>query len=319
MFGLFKPKPPLGPWEKAWTEATLCQMLQEFGTKPLLEPPTLYPGYEGIPAATDKQSAQQLLEFIKQWMGADFRAHLQIFADSESVRLDEVGPPSESLAIEIHEQHFQDQNLLIAIIARQLANELLSQSDARFSSHWAADLYPAYCGLGVFAANAMLRAKPKAEGLSWWSTQQQGYLPSRIFGYALALRALIRGEDTQWKSSLREDALVSFDDGITYVNKTADSIFHRDLMTRPRSEISVEALSDELKSGSPSRKILAIWDLMSRENLSASTEQRIADQLCACLRDKAPELRAVAASCLPSLPARCRSSTGDRRCTSRPR
>lgn len=295
MFGLFKPKPPLSPWEKAWTESTLLQLLERFGSAPLLDSPTLVQDYAGIPVPTDQDSANELLEFIKQWMRADFPAHLKFYSDAQNIDL-QSSPPKNSLEIEVHEKLFEDHSLLFAVIARQIANQMLEGSNA---TPWVVDLCPAYFGLGIFAANATLRAKPKSDGLSWWTTRQQGYLPSRIFGYALVLRAILRGESTEWRTSLRQDAFVTYEDGEKYIEKTGDTVFCRDMLTQPRSDLSADAIIQELQNASPSRKILAIWEIQRRE-LNDRTKQKVGDSLLDCMRDREAELRAVAATSLPN-------------------
>ncbi len=299
MFGLFKSKPPLSPWEKAWTENRMGWMASHFGMNSLLDAPTLVSDYAGIPDVSNKEEATELLTFIKQWMKFDFDAHLQVFSDTPTLESN-ANVSEESLRIEVHEKHFQDRDALIAIVARQLAQQAVVGTVIQ-NEGWAIDLYPAFCGLGIFAANATLRSTGKSDGLSWWTTQQQGYLPSRIFGYALALRHTVRGDaNTEWSSVLRQDALVAFEEGVTYLEKTKDTVFNRDLLTKPREGISQEALLEELRTGSPSLRIAAMWAFNKRAVSGETIDNpKLVDLVMDCLRHKEPEVRAVAASTLP--------------------
>lgn len=300
MFGLFKAKPPLDPWEKAWTENRLSWMSDHFGMTQLLDTPTLVPDYAGIPDANNEAEATELLEFVMQWMRLDMNAHLQVFSESDTVATIGVAPADgDSVPIRIMDSHFRDPETIIAFAARQLAESALAET-AVADEGWAIDLFPVFCGLGFFAANANVRAAGKSDGLSWWTSLQRGYLPARIFGYALALRTSIRGDSSdEWSQQLRPDALATYGEGLKYLQKTRDAVFSRDLLTKPRSTISEMALLDELRTGSPSRKISAMWALNKRNANEPLQNPQLTDLLIGCLRHKEPEVRAVAASSLP--------------------
>jgi len=57
------------------------------------------------------------------------------------------------------------------------------------------DLLTVFVGLGIFTANSAARFKQFQDDRKiGWSTQRLGYLPERVFGYALARFATERGE-----------------------------------------------------------------------------------------------------------------------------
>ena len=63
-------------------------------------------------------------------------------------------------------------------------------------------------------------------GWSWWRIERQGYLPSRMVGYALALFAFVRGEERpEWTGHLRLDAAAALRAGLNYLRRTDDSLF----------------------------------------------------------------------------------------------
>ena len=306
MFGLFKAKPPLSPWEKAWTEDRMVFLANELGMARMLETPTLLPGHASIPQAHDADSAAELLRFVQTWMKLDeMPTHLRVFSDAPTTI--ESTPPSNAVVIEVHETQLEESDLLLPSMARQLARAaLLERGNCNAGDEWTFDLMPAFLGLGIFAANALIKTPSStSDPLHWWSARQRGYLPSRMFGYALAVRTTTRmDQDQSWASLLRQDAQVAFLDGMKYLAQTDDSIFNRDSTNQPRSSMASGAIQDELQSASPSLRIAAMWELARRAEgntgpSEAKSDQRVAELLMDNLRHKQAEVRAVAAATLP--------------------
>ena len=301
MFGLFKPKSPLEPWEKAWAEERLCRMAVHFELSMLLETPTLVPHDHSIPSTENDTAVAELVNFLASWMRLDCKTHVQLFSDS-SLRTTIDGPPrdADSIAIRIHEGHLHDRQALIAVVARQLAQIALADTSLDGEA-WAADLFPVFCGLGIFAANVNVRETGKSDGISWWTSLQRGYLPARILGYAMALREYARNhsESVDWDELLRTDAATTFRDGLHYLETTGDSVFSRELLTRPRAGLTKTALLDEIRSGSPSRKIAAMWGLSDRMESDHLEFPQAEECILDCLRHKHADVRAEAAATLP--------------------
>lgn len=301
MFGWFQPKPPLAAWEKAWAEDRLCRLTEHFQFQSLLETPTLVPSYPGVPPVSDRESAEELLGFLKDWMRVDRPTHLECYSDSDQT---EIAPPpdAQSSAIRVYERQFQNgADLLIPAFAWQLG-QLRLEDTALSREPWAVDLFPVYCGLGIFAANTVVRETSKSEHFSWWSALQAQYLPARIFGYAIALREFVRGEasDVDLAATLRPDAATTYADGIAYLEKTKDTVFTRDLVTKPRTALSNTALLDEIQNGSGSTKIAALWRLTQAE-LTEPETARGESLMLDCIRDRDADVRAVAVECLSKI------------------
>ena len=306
MFGLFKAKPPISAWEKAWTEYRLCELAEQFGMKPLLETPTLVPSFEGIPSVANLGDAEQLLEFLQTWLKLDSgKIRLQLFTDV-------VAPESISSfddnehVIQVTDEELLDRDELVA----KFANSLIRQAFIRnglapattSDDEWIIDLLPTFLGLGIFIANRSDRPSQNAVGsIAWWSPRQRATLPARMTGYALALRSVVRNElEVPWTQSLRHDAQIAFADGMNFLQKSGDTIFARELLTQPRRQFSEDTLVDELNSGSPSAKITAMWGLSERvDRRSPEPNGRIGDLIRDAIRHKQPEVRAVAAETLP--------------------
>jgi hypothetical protein len=89
------------------------------------------------------------------------------------------------------------------------------------------DLLTVFLGMGIFTANATIRDRTWTYGqMTGWSIGRQGYMSQRMYGYALALFALARGEEKPaWAGHLRLDVRSAFNKGLRYVRETGDTQF----------------------------------------------------------------------------------------------
>jgi hypothetical protein len=103
--------------------------------------------------------------------------------------------------------------------------------------------------------------------LTWsWSISRQGYLPSRVFGYALALFAFVRGETKPpWVSYLRPDASEPCRSGLHFLRKTGDTLFHPDTVRDRSREASAHELAERLRHRSPTFRLDALWEVRDRQ------------------------------------------------------
>jgi hypothetical protein len=99
--------------------------------------------------------------------------------------------------------------------------------------------------------------------LTWsWSISRQGYLPSRVFGYALALFAFARGETKPpWVSYLRPDASEPCRSGLHFLRKTGDTLFHADTVRDRGPEASARELAERMRHRSPTFRLDALWEV----------------------------------------------------------
>ena len=214
----------------------------------LLETPTLPVDYPGVPDVSDELSATELLRFLQTWMKLDnLNAHVYVASEVASVDL----VSADSTRIVVDDRLFADRATLVASMARQLARSSLSDLKATNRiDDWTIDLLPAFLGLGLFAANVSIRTDNQPSQLDWAAERKHGYLPARMFGYAIALRSFARDErDHELASSLRPDAQTTFLEGMKFLEKTKDTIFSRDLSTKPREGIAIDTLLEELRTG----------------------------------------------------------------------
>jgi hypothetical protein len=153
---------------------------------------------------------------------------------------------------------------LISTAAHELAHcillgdGLLLDSDA--DHEFITDLLPVVRGLGIFAANSAIYEETHLfpEGGSWRSVSKAGYLPSRMFGYALAVFAWLRSEKPTWARYLRGDPQHVFKAGLAYLNKS------NDCLCRSPTQFACDIpknLSARLVSERPGVRLSALWEL----------------------------------------------------------
>jgi hypothetical protein len=153
---------------------------------------------------------------------------------------------------------------LVATVAHELAHcillgdDLLTDHDA--DHEFITDLVPVVRGLGIFPANATLSEQTRGSPLvSWWSMSRSGYLPSRMFGYALAVFAWMRGEERpEWALHLRGDARGVMHRGLKFLQKTGDC---RSQPPGSRDRSHPARLVDRLSSAIPGVFLTAVWEL----------------------------------------------------------
>lgn len=310
MFGLFKTKPPLGPIEKAWTERSMNWLAEHYGAQRLLETPTLTPDYAGIPDVSNYDEALGLLDFLRVWMKIE-APNVRMRVHSDVVSPDMISPPDDAenpTIINIQERDFAHRDTLIAALARGLAIESFVEhglaGKVPNDNDWTVELLPAYLGLGAFAANATVEDINYSDGTySSWTMARRGKLPSRVFGYAMALRTHVRNDDSHdWSTLLRQDARSAVENGLKYLKKTDDTRFTQATLKDPTATRSRDTLHEELRTGSPSRQISAMWNLCDNAVEEGYAFDEESSQLILdCIQHRDPDVRTVATTSLPSV------------------
>jgi HEAT repeat protein len=270
MLGWFSPKCPVDTWEKTWTETRMRWLAEQFGIDRLLKAEVILPTEEYFPDPykATREDARRMMDRLCTYMAIPPQGlQLEICQDVQlpgvAGHYDNTGRP----VIRVAESQLTDPQRLVATLAHELAHELLHGRGlltAEVEDHeWVTDLLPVYLGVGVFAANSTLSEEHDRVGnVSWWSIARQGYLPARIFGYAFALFALLRGEeDPAWVEHLRLDAAAAMRDGLRYLRKTGDSLFHPDTIRTARRPPTASELVERLQTGSPSVRLAALWEI----------------------------------------------------------
>jgi hypothetical protein len=195
---------------------------------------------------------------------------------------------------------------LISTMAHELAHCVLlgqkwltgDEADHEFIT----DLFPVVRGLGIFPANSAVYESNYSDGtITQWSVGKQGYMPARMFGYALALFAWLRGEpQPRWSRHLREDARTPLQRGLRYLQKTRHALLRPAGREVAFAEEHHAPLSQRLRSAIPGVRMAAFWQLRrpSRPELAAAEWDALVD----CLDHSDPVLQSEAAYALTIYP-----------------
>jgi hypothetical protein len=273
MWGWFAPACPLDLAEKTWTERRMRWLADQFGIDRLREAPVVLPTDDFFPDPYDATAAAagRMMTRVCGYMGVDPRTvGFEVVPGLDQAVGHYVATDNKPV-IRVVESQLEQPDFLVATLAHEVAHELLLGAGriARDcpDHEQVTDLLPVFLGLGVFAANATVRDSSRSTALTWsWSISRQGYLPSRIFGYALALFAFLRGETSPpWVSYLRPDASEPCRSGLHFLRKTGDTLFHPDTVRDRSREASTRELAERLRHRSPTFRLDALWEVRDRQ------------------------------------------------------
>ncbi len=299
MLGWLFPRAPLDPVEKAWTETRMLWLAEQWGLPRLLEAQVV-PAQQIV--SDDYDGTVDNARGILARMCAPLKLtpeqfHLDVV--TAECRTDSA-PETAPNVIRVGDGQLRNPYAVAATLARELAwrqlpLENLTGINAGQLS-WMADLAAVYIGWGGVVANGLADDQVQGHSCGCGPGQPGSGLPSRMLGYALALFAHVRGEvRPTWKSSLRPDALVVCDRSLTYLRRTEDTLFARDSVDRQPSKRATAELLQQLKTGSRSARVAALWELRDPSHADAATEQVVK-----CLHDRLPTIREEATRTIAS-------------------
>ena len=248
MFGwLFAAKCPVNLDRKAWLERGLNWLGGQFGARRMLARPLVLPTPEFFPDLFDGSSraAEAVFDRVCRYMEVSRdRVFLRLFVNDRDgmpqhlregrshgaaglYQADQLG----QVVIGIDEAQLRDPMSLVGTMAHELGHVHLL-GDGRVSSDSPdheplTDLLTVLYGLGVFTANSVIHESHWTDGQhSGWSVGRQGYLTGPEYGYALALLAQARGEQSPgWASYLRLDVRSALGQGLRYLKSAGESPF----------------------------------------------------------------------------------------------
>lgn len=240
--GLFKPRCPVSEEEKRWIEQRFSWLADELGLARLIDRDLVLPTAEFLPDDYDgsEEGVQDLMTRVARFMDVDpTRLRLNFYREQ---RLEVDGATSSGSAGLYSEagDHFDiwlevdglyDPPSVVATLAHEIGHVvLLGQrriSPEEEDHEQLTDLLTVFMGMGIFPANNVVHASNWSEGqFSGWSVGKRGYLSMVMYGYALSLYALARGElKPEWAAYLRPDVRVALKKGIRYVTQTQDCGF----------------------------------------------------------------------------------------------
>lgn len=316
MLGLFRPKPPLDTGEKMWVEGRMRWLAGKLGLRRLLDSEMILPEPRYFPDTYrgTHDDTRRIFDRVCGYMGLEpGRFDLDIRPDAAMPDAAGRYRRGDRPRIELAESQLADPERLVATIAHELAHDILLGGGLLAwdepDHEEVTDLLPVFLGLGVFAANSPVRHQNYTEqNRHYFRIDKQGYLPSRMIGYALALFAYARGEDrVAWAHYLRPDAAHPFKGGLRYLRKTGDSLFRPDTADRPVIPPTEAEAIDRLATGSATVRARTLCDIAGLDPLPAALAGPVARRL----RDGDTDVQIEAARILPLFGAAARDALPD--------
>lgn len=174
--------------------------------------------------------------------------------------------PGETPTGVVPHQPGQSPEQRVALVARCLCQHAASSrpelQDAAHQLPLAVDLLAVLSGLGVFAANSSGPAGTASCGTS--SQTPQLFMPSRQFGYALAVRCFLCDESSaSWADQLRPDAREPFELGLKFLRKRRPVIWDaaRDDLRSFRNPPPAEEVLNRLRNRDVAIRLNALCDI----------------------------------------------------------
>jgi hypothetical protein len=280
-------------------------LAEKFGMRRMLKAKVVLPTPEFFPDpyCGKVDDVRALLDRVCHYMGADpARLDLEFYDDHQNPHATGCYHRGEREVIFVARSLPLDPQSLIATLAHEVAHSLLlgcNRVTGEEEDHeWLTDLLPLFLGMGLFAANDVVRDEyeiidPRSNS---WRIARRGYLPARMHGYGMALFARARGEYLPaWAGHLRPDVRVALQQGLKFLEKTGDTLFppeRRDAFATK----SEARLIEDLTGASDSARLAALWDLVDADLPTSGLFRAVAE----CAKHQDPVLRAAAARVLAS-------------------
>jgi hypothetical protein len=300
MFGWLKPVCPVDLREKVWTELAMGLLVERWGWHRLREVAVVLPtsGFSELPERGQPADAERLLASVCRYLGAN-RERLRV----EFVPAESLGNHSgeylrdEVATVRLARFWQEDWEGLIGILAHYAAlDRLVCEGICREDQPdlgWYADLACVFLGMGIFGANSAVKQRSGGDGIwTWWQIRARQQLPARVFGYAMALRAMARGErHAAWAAWLGEDARDTFQRGLRFLQRHGECVFDHEVDGRLRVASSIPSLAADLTHRGDSIRLASLWALGEHGPDAAS----VLDGVAVCLRARSSVLQSEAA------------------------
>lgn len=243
------PKCPVEEEDKLWLEESMEWLLEEFGCDAFRGVTVVLPTDEFFPDSysVDEDGARSLVDRVCEYMNVNpDLIELELFEDeNRQARRDFVYSEGSSegacglykkrrdkFVVALESSQLTDPMSLVATIAHELGHvRLLGEGRVHggFEDHEPlTDLLTVFFGLGIFTANSAFTFDASSQG---WQAQTRGYLNEEMFGYALAVFALMRGErNPAWSRYVEGSVSTFFKNGLKYLDKTGEGTGLRQLV-----------------------------------------------------------------------------------------
>ncbi len=241
---------PVAERSRLWLENAFVLLLHYFGKENMQQRSVLTPSHSVFPILYDgtEQSACDTMQIVATQM--EVPAHsIQLFFYDDRVREVSTGSPfGGKIYLELHKgdqiaagvywgrtedgkyevwlnrKNLSDPERLVATLAHEIAHiKLLGEKRIKENDEPLTDLTTVIFGLGVFNANAAFQTTKTFESYSW---ESHGYLSQMEWGYALALFAHVRAEQSpKWIHCLTPNVKSDFLLGQQFILDNPDIVF----------------------------------------------------------------------------------------------
>jgi hypothetical protein len=216
------PKCPVEDRTREWIDRRMGWLGEQFGMPVWRMGRAIEPTDEFFPDPYDRtpEAVQRMMARVCTYMGVDAaRVTLRFYREQGGIRMRVphetrssgsaglyMGGEKETIAVET--SNLEDPMAVVATLAHELAHvRLLGEhrmTREEEDMEPLTDLATVFFGLGIFAANSRFRfTQWSREGWSGWKASRLGYLDEPMFGYALGLWAVGRGEQNpKWAKQL---------------------------------------------------------------------------------------------------------------------
>jgi len=251
----FTPKLPVSEEQRQWVNDGFRRLEKLLGRERMLRAKIVEPtaGDFPDPYSKDREAAERLFSRVCAYMSVDRSAvDMEIFPDeTEELRellpswrskgesgaagmylhAHERGPdgPGGHMLVAIRSSMLRDPMALVATIAHELGHVILlggGRLTTDVGDHEPlTDLLTVFLGMGIFTANSAARfRKFQDERRIGWSVKRLGYLPERVFGYALAKFVVERGDGARWARHLSPNVRADFKQSLRWLKKNPEYV-----------------------------------------------------------------------------------------------
>ncbi|HZH63468.1 MAG TPA: hypothetical protein VEY10_01165 [Flavisolibacter sp.] len=254
MFGLFSNKNntvcPLDQEMRLWMENSFLWLATQFGQETIVSKTVLEPTAKDFPIRYDgsKDALLKTAEIVAAQMDINFgEVNLQTYDENIKTfdggmghrvftEVDNDSP--EKLAaglyfgknedgkydIFIEQQSLSQPENIVATLAHEFAHiKILGEKRLELNDELLTDLTTVVFGLGIFNANASFRVN---QGFDGWERNSVGYLKQQEWGYALALYAYYREEQSpDWVKHLSKNIQSDFKKSEAFIYANQEKVF----------------------------------------------------------------------------------------------
>jgi len=227
---------PVEEAERIWIERSFLSLLTLFGEENTLTRQVLLPVTKDFPIKYDgsERAAFETLKVVARQMEVPIDKIKLDFFDKQLQYITDGSPggfyygkgENDKFEISVVRTLLNEPEDMVAVLAHETAHiKLLGEDRITENNEPLTDLTTIFFGLGVFNANAAFKTFADNK---YWGWSQSGYLSQMAWGYALALFAYVRQEETPaWASHLCKNVKGDFIQGQNFIANNEEVVFQQ--------------------------------------------------------------------------------------------